>query len=89
MVLCFVDFASPAHAATAMDALQGELDLQIPFSTRTENLRLVHIKCWEYLLQTWSVTFYCDFLNFLDYVASSAMFDSSHMMFHGLLFGTH
>ncbi|PSS32976.1 RNA-binding protein [Actinidia chinensis var. chinensis] len=23
MVLCFVDFASPAHAATAMDALQG------------------------------------------------------------------
>ncbi|KAK6926054.1 hypothetical protein RJ641_007773 [Dillenia turbinata] len=23
LVLCFVDFASPAHAATAMDALQG------------------------------------------------------------------
>lgn len=25
LVLCFVDFLSPAHAATAMDALQGEL----------------------------------------------------------------
>ena len=25
LVLCFVDFVSPAHAATAMDALQGEL----------------------------------------------------------------
>lgn len=24
MVLCFVDFESPAHAATAMDALQGQ-----------------------------------------------------------------
>lgn len=24
LVLCFVDFLSPAHAATAMDALQGE-----------------------------------------------------------------
>ena len=24
-VLCFVDFLSPAHAATALDALQGEL----------------------------------------------------------------
>ncbi|GFZ06403.1 RNA-binding (RRM/RBD/RNP motifs) family protein [Actinidia rufa] len=42
MVLCFVDFASPAHAATAMDALQ-------------------------------------------DYVASPAMFDSSHSIFYGSL----
>ena len=25
LVLCFVDFLSPAHAATAMDALQGEI----------------------------------------------------------------
>ncbi|GMP70649.1 hypothetical protein CsSME_00029417 [Camellia sinensis var. sinensis] len=25
LVLCFVDFVSPAHAATAKDALQGEL----------------------------------------------------------------
>lgn len=25
LVLCFVDFVSPAHAATAMDALQGEI----------------------------------------------------------------
>lgn len=24
LVLCFVDFVSPAHAATAMDALQGK-----------------------------------------------------------------
>ena len=85
MVLCFVDFASPAHAATAMDALQGELDLRITCSTRTENLRLVHKRCWECLLQTWIVTFYCDFLNFLGYVASSAMFDSSHSIFYGLL----
>lgn len=29
LVLCFVDFLSPAHAATAMDALQGELDVLI------------------------------------------------------------
>nr|XP_033512242.1 RNA-binding protein 2-like isoform X2 [Nicotiana tomentosiformis] len=27
LVLCFVDFVSPAHAATAMDALQGELSI--------------------------------------------------------------
>ncbi|KAJ6359441.1 hypothetical protein OIU76_001050 [Salix suchowensis] len=27
LVLCFVDFLSPAHAATAMDALQGELNM--------------------------------------------------------------
>ena len=26
MVLCFVDFASPAYAATAMDALQGKIE---------------------------------------------------------------
>lgn len=25
LVLCFVDFQSPAHAATAMDALQGNI----------------------------------------------------------------
>ena len=25
LVLCFVDFVSPAHAATAMDALQGKI----------------------------------------------------------------
>lgn len=31
LVLCFVDFVSPAHAATAMDALQGELDMLITF----------------------------------------------------------
>lgn len=30
LVLCFVDFLSPAHAATAMDALQGELMLCFP-----------------------------------------------------------
>lgn len=27
LVLCFVDFLSPAHAATSMDALQGELNM--------------------------------------------------------------
>lgn len=27
LVLCFVDFVSPAHAATAMDALQGKLNV--------------------------------------------------------------
>ena len=26
LILCFVDFLSPAHAATAMDALQGKLN---------------------------------------------------------------
>lgn len=29
LVLCFVDFVSPAHAATAMDALQGELTFSL------------------------------------------------------------
>lgn len=29
LVLCFVDFVSPAHAATAMDALQGKLKIYI------------------------------------------------------------
>lgn len=29
LVLCFVDFVSPAHAATAMDALQGKLNVYI------------------------------------------------------------
>jgi len=32
LVLCFVDFLSPAHAATAMDALQGELNMLYIFS---------------------------------------------------------
>lgn len=27
LILCFVDFVSPAHAATAMDALQGDFYL--------------------------------------------------------------
>ena len=31
LVLCFVDFVSPAHAATAMDALQGEHILPFDF----------------------------------------------------------
>lgn len=31
LVLCFVDFMSPAHAATAMDALQGELTIPFQF----------------------------------------------------------
>jgi hypothetical protein len=31
LVLCFVDFMSPAHAATAMDALQGELTISFQF----------------------------------------------------------
>jgi len=26
LILCFVDFVSPLHAAAAMDTLQGELD---------------------------------------------------------------
>lgn len=26
LVLCFVDFQSPAHAATAMDAIQGTIE---------------------------------------------------------------
>lgn len=30
LVLCFVDFQSPAHAATAMDALQGKIDSGVP-----------------------------------------------------------
>ena len=29
LVLCFVDFLSPAHAATSMDALQGELKCSV------------------------------------------------------------
>lgn len=31
LVLCFVDFMSPAHAATAMDALQGEFTIPFQF----------------------------------------------------------
>ncbi|TXG48568.1 hypothetical protein EZV62_024443 [Acer yangbiense] len=31
LILCFVDFVSPAHAATALDALQGEFDLTCIF----------------------------------------------------------
>lgn len=27
LILCFVDFVSPAHAATAMDALQGQSNI--------------------------------------------------------------
>ncbi|CAL5344184.1 unnamed protein product [Camellia sinensis] len=35
LVLCFVDFASPAHAATAMDALQGVINSMSMTVTRS------------------------------------------------------
>ncbi|CAK9151570.1 unnamed protein product [Ilex paraguariensis] len=38
LVFCFVDFVSPAHAATAMDALQGELLACIPFASSCRKL---------------------------------------------------
>ena len=41
LVLCFVDFVSPAHAATAMDALQGEIDMLMTFY-------LEDLSCLEY-----------------------------------------
>lgn len=64
-ILCFVDFASPAHAAVALDALQGkfllcELHLIIIFSLLTEKLILHFLRlhfifcriafCWYFML---------------------------------------
>lgn len=41
LILCFVDFVSPAHAATAMDALQGQIDLTFKFS---QTCIIVHLR---------------------------------------------
>lgn len=43
LVLCFVDFVSPAHAATAMDALQGEIDMLNTFCLEHISCQLVEI----------------------------------------------
>ncbi|KAH7543804.1 hypothetical protein JRO89_XS15G0022600 [Xanthoceras sorbifolium] len=43
LILCFVDFVSPAHAATAMDALQGEFDLTCIFPLTCRNPSLMYL----------------------------------------------
>ncbi|KAL8127770.1 protein MATERNALLY EXPRESSED GENE 5-like isoform X2 [Apium graveolens] len=54
LVLCFVDFVSPAHAATAMDALQVcYLDfarvhcLALFFSDRTKQTMIIFLPCFD------------------------------------------
>lgn len=56
LVLCFVDFLSPAHAATALDALQGKIDSRVPLikpfleldaSEFGLDLPFLHIFVWE------------------------------------------
>lgn len=39
LVLCFVDFVSPAHAATAMDALQGEMCMLLTFPNPNRKIK--------------------------------------------------
>ena len=58
LVLCFVDFLSPAHAATAMDALQGKLDVFIlaDLSHNIHNVALYmymmyHLFCMKLVIQ--------------------------------------
>lgn len=43
LVLCFVDFMSPAHAATAMDALQGKLAILFQLLSTTATYL-----CWSF-----------------------------------------
>lgn len=56
LVLCFVDFVSPAHAATAMDALQGELF--IPFTCKNFNAMSLYPLCYLFVsvVLCWAVT---------------------------------
>lgn len=65
MVLCFVDFVSPAHAATAMDALQGK---------NTFSISAVAILEWYVIFQM-NLIYSFDVISVMPYVELSFCLD--------------
>lgn len=61
LVLCFVDFASPAHAATAMEALQGKICFSIILEMKAMSMYYVAFFL-TYYAACKEVAFICSFL---------------------------
>lgn len=49
LLLCFVDFLSPAHAATAMDALHGNVSFSFILVMTTSSFIFLPRQCVQFL----------------------------------------